>query len=71
MATAQKLPKMINGVNVNDLFTTIDAIKDTPAIAKFKFRIRNRVGWGQPKSFDRKRVSWRLPGAVAAEALRA
>jgi uncharacterized OsmC-like protein len=41
MATAQKLPKMINGINVNDLFTTIDAIKATPAIAKFKFRIRN------------------------------
>lgn len=42
MATAQKLPKMINGVNVNDLFTTIDAIKAAPTIAKFKFRIRNQ-----------------------------
>ena len=41
MATAQKLPKIINGVNVNDLLTTIDAIKATPAIAKFKFRIHN------------------------------
>jgi uncharacterized OsmC-like protein len=41
MATAKKLPKIINGVNVDDLFTTIDAIKRTPAIAKFKFRIEN------------------------------
>ena len=42
MATAQKLPKIINGVNVDDLFTTIDVIKATPAIAKFKFRVRNQ-----------------------------
>jgi uncharacterized OsmC-like protein len=42
MATAQELPRIINGVNVNDLFTTIDAIKGSPSIAKFKFRIRNR-----------------------------
>jgi uncharacterized OsmC-like protein len=41
MATAQKLPEIINGVNVSDLFTTIDAIKASPAIAKFNFRIRN------------------------------
>lgn len=42
MATAQKLSPLVNGVNVNDLFTTIDAIKAAPAIAKFKFRIRNQ-----------------------------
>lgn len=42
MATAQEVSKTINGVNVIDLFTTIDAIKATPAIAKFRFRIRNR-----------------------------
>jgi uncharacterized OsmC-like protein len=42
MATPQKLPKIINGVNVDDLFTTIDTIKSTPAIAKFKFRIHNQ-----------------------------
>src|SRR6202035_5388266 len=42
MATAQKLPEIVNGVNVNDLFRTIDAIKITPAIAKFKFRIHNQ-----------------------------
>jgi len=42
MATAQKLPKIINGVAVDDLFNTIDAIKATPAIAKFKFRVHNQ-----------------------------
>jgi len=42
MATVQKLAKITNGVNVDDLFTTIDSIKATPAIAKFKFRIRNQ-----------------------------
>ena len=42
MATAQELPRTINGVNVIDLFTMIDTIKATPAIAKFNFRIRNR-----------------------------
>jgi uncharacterized OsmC-like protein len=33
--------KVVNGVNVDDLFKTIDAIKATPGIAKFKFRIAN------------------------------
>jgi uncharacterized OsmC-like protein len=42
MATAQKLSTIINGVKVDDLLTTIDAIKATPAIAKFNFRIQNR-----------------------------
>jgi len=41
MATAQKLPKLVNGVAVDDLFNTIDAIKASPAIAKFNFRIKN------------------------------
>lgn len=42
MATAQKSAKVTNGVNVDDLFTTIDSIKASPAIAKFKFRVRNQ-----------------------------
>ena len=46
MATAKTLPKMINGVAVDDLLTTIDAVKDSPPIAKFKFRIRNRWAGG-------------------------
>lgn len=32
----------MNGVNVEDLFKTIDAIKATPGIAKFKFRLGNK-----------------------------
>jgi uncharacterized OsmC-like protein len=34
--------KNINGVDVNGLFATIDAVKATPSIAKFKFRINNQ-----------------------------
>lgn len=30
-----------NGVNVEELFNTIDAVKKTPVIAKFKFRAEN------------------------------
>ena len=51
MATAQQLPTLVNGVNVDNLFTTIDAIKATPAIAKFNFRIENRwEGAGKNRS---------------------
>jgi uncharacterized OsmC-like protein len=32
----------INGVNVDLLFTTIKAIKETPSLAKFKFRASNQ-----------------------------
>lgn len=42
MVTAQRLQTIINGVNVDNLFTTIDAVKATPSIAKFKFRVDNR-----------------------------
>jgi uncharacterized OsmC-like protein len=42
MTAAQVLPKTVNGVAVEELSTTVDAIKATPAIAKFKFRIRNQ-----------------------------
>jgi len=45
MATAQNSPKLINGVAVDDLFATVDAIKATPSIAKFKFRVHNQ--WEQ------------------------
>lgn len=34
--------KILNGVNVDDLFTTIDAIKEQPGIANFKFRATNK-----------------------------
>jgi uncharacterized OsmC-like protein len=32
----------VNGVNVGELFKTIDAIKENPDIAKFKFRATNK-----------------------------
>ena len=50
MATVQKLARMTNGVNVDDLMTTIDSIKATPAIAKFKFRVNNQWARGSQNS---------------------
>jgi hypothetical protein len=48
---ASTLARTVNGVAVDDLFKTVDAIKATPAIAKFKFRIRNQwVDAGQNTS---------------------
>jgi uncharacterized OsmC-like protein len=40
--TAPAVSNLVNGVAVDDLFTTINVIKATPSIAKFKFRIRNQ-----------------------------
>jgi uncharacterized OsmC-like protein len=34
--------KLVNGVNVKELFSTIDAIKGNPDIAKFRFRATNK-----------------------------
>ena len=34
--------KVVNGVNVDKLFGTIDAVKEAPVIAKFKFRAKNK-----------------------------
>jgi uncharacterized OsmC-like protein len=42
MATTHQLANLVNGVNVDNLFTTIEAIKAAPATAKFRFRIRNQ-----------------------------
>ena len=33
---------IVNGVNVDQLFDTVNTIKDKPDVAKFKFRARNR-----------------------------
>src|SRR3974390_478220 len=41
MATTQQSPAVINGVPVQDLLNTIEAVKKSPSIARFKFRIRN------------------------------
>ena len=37
-----KAKSAVNGVNVDELFGTIDAIKKAPVIAKFKFRAENQ-----------------------------
>ena len=42
MATADTLSKNINGVELEDLATTINGIKATPTMARFKFRIHNQ-----------------------------
>jgi uncharacterized OsmC-like protein len=42
MATATKFSPVVNGVMVDDLMNTVDAIKANPEIAKFKFRVRNQ-----------------------------
>jgi uncharacterized OsmC-like protein len=39
---AEKLERMVNGVAVDKLYSTIDAVKEDPAIARFNFRITNR-----------------------------
>ena len=42
METAKQTTTVINGVNVTQLFDTIDVIKGNPEISKFKFRATNR-----------------------------
>lgn len=39
---AKKEAKFLNGVNTDQLFSTLDLIKQKPEIAKFKFRATNR-----------------------------
>jgi len=42
---------MLNGVDRDGLFATIDAIKDTPSLASFQFRLANSwVGGGENRS---------------------
>ncbi len=42
MESAKEKQRFVNGVNVDALFGTIDAIKATPVIAEFKFRANNK-----------------------------
>jgi len=43
--------QQVNGVNVEQLFQTIDAIKGTPTIAKFKFSAKNKwMGGGHNRT---------------------
>jgi hypothetical protein len=36
--TAHKKEKFVNGINVDQLFGTIDMVKENPEIARFRFR---------------------------------
>jgi len=42
METAKQTTLTVNGVNVTQLFDTIEGIKDNPEVSKFKFRATNR-----------------------------
>ncbi|MEJ2476219.1 MAG: hypothetical protein P8Y40_01725, partial [Desulfobacterales bacterium] len=42
MEAAKEKAKSINGINTEQLFSTIDLIKENPDIAKFKFRSTNK-----------------------------
>jgi uncharacterized OsmC-like protein len=42
MEPAEEKHKFLNGVDVDALFGTIDAVKNTPAIAEFQFRAHNK-----------------------------
>ena len=41
-AVKAERPNVVNGVNVDELFGTIDAVKSAPVIAKFKFKADNQ-----------------------------
>ena len=52
MQPAIKAQTKVNGVNVDELFETIDAVKKTPVIAKFKFHAKNEwKGGGHNRTF--------------------
>ena len=42
MKTQQTQTKIVNGVDVDQLFKTIDTIKENPEIAKFNFKAKNK-----------------------------
>src|SRR3712207_2675170 len=42
MTQAMQQPRIRNGVNVDQLFGTLDAIKAQPALGTFQFRVNNR-----------------------------
>lgn len=49
--TAEKIEKKVNGVAVDRLFETIDAVKADPEIAKFNFHITNKwIGGGHNRT---------------------
>ena len=40
MEATKEKEKFLNGINVEQLYSTIDLIKENPNIAKFKFRAK-------------------------------
>src|SRR5262245_5283861 len=46
MEVAEKAPTLVNGVAIDQLSSTVDAVKATPSIAKFKFRVHNQWSGG-------------------------
>ncbi len=42
MTSVEATPTIRNGINVDVMYGTLDAIKGSPEIAKFQFRARNR-----------------------------
>jgi uncharacterized OsmC-like protein len=42
MEQAAKAPRTLNGINLDQLFGTLDAIKGQPVLAKFKWRASNK-----------------------------
>ena len=46
MEATKEKEKILNGVNVDRLFSTIDLIKGKPDVAKFKFRATNKWLYG-------------------------
>jgi uncharacterized OsmC-like protein len=50
LASPYPLPKIINGVRVDDLFRMADAIRAIPALARFSFRLHNRWTAGPQNS---------------------
>lgn len=42
MKTTSSTPAIVNGVAIDELSKTVEAIKATPSIAKFSFRVRNQ-----------------------------
>ena len=42
MEAAKEKAKSVNGINIEQLFSTIDLIKENPDIAKFEFRATNK-----------------------------
>ena len=67
--TTQVLAKTVNGVPVEDLSNTVEAIKATPSIAKFKFRVRNQWVDASQNVSTADSFLWSRPGAGTNQAV--